>query len=137
MAVTEGQARVRDKVGQAVSAAQQALLAVGRKALLSALDGGVQGQSGRAVWLVLQQFFSFSSRSQGWQSLLTILATSAQYKESGSHLLEPLLQSLDLVLLALGKSLALAARGQASNISLGGIHGGEGEGCSKSSGCQS
>lgn len=54
MAEAQGQARVRDEVREAVSAAQQAGAAVVCEPLLCALNGGLQGQSRCAALLVLQ-----------------------------------------------------------------------------------
>lgn len=53
MAVAEGEARVRDEVGQAVRAAEQAGLAVVGEPLLGAVDGGLQGEGGGGAVLVL------------------------------------------------------------------------------------
>ena len=54
VAIADGQPRVRDEVGQAISAAQQALLCICGKALLCPLNAGVQSQGGGRVSLVLQ-----------------------------------------------------------------------------------
>lgn len=53
VAVAQRQSGVRDQVRQAVGAAQQARLGVVGKARLGALHGGLEGQSGRAVGVVL------------------------------------------------------------------------------------
>jgi hypothetical protein len=53
VAVSQGKARVGDEVGKAVSAAQQASLAVVGEPLLGALNGGLQGQRRSAALLVL------------------------------------------------------------------------------------
>jgi hypothetical protein len=54
VAVAQGKTRVGDQVGQAVGAAQQTSLAVVGEALLSALNGGLQGQGGGRASLVLR-----------------------------------------------------------------------------------
>ena len=54
VAEAQGQPGVGDQVGQAVRAAQQVLLGVGRKALLRPVDRGVQGERRCAVGLVLR-----------------------------------------------------------------------------------
>ena len=89
MAVFECKAGVRDQVGQAVSAAQQALLGIVVKATLGLFNSGLQGKCGSRVGLVQ---------------------------------LQALLQPLDLVLLDLGKRLALGTGGEATDISIGRLH---------------
>lgn len=54
VAVLQGQTRVSNQVGQAISAAQQASLGVVGEAGLGALHGGLQGQGGSGVRLVLR-----------------------------------------------------------------------------------
>ena len=57
-------------------------------------------------------------------------------KQSMNHLLEPLLQVLNLILLSLLECLALAAGGESSDVGLGGVHSSQGESCGQSCGCQ-
>ena len=54
MAVAERKAGVSNEVGQAVSAAQQALLGVLLKASMGLVNGGLKGQGRGRVGLVLQ-----------------------------------------------------------------------------------
>lgn len=54
VAELEGQAGVGDQVGQAVGTAQQTSLGVVAEAGLGALDGGLQGQGGRGLSVVLR-----------------------------------------------------------------------------------
>ena len=53
MAKAEGQARVRDEVRKAVSAAEEARVGVVCKPLLCPLDGGLEGQGRCAALLIL------------------------------------------------------------------------------------
>lgn len=55
MAVAQRQAGVGNQVGQAVGAAQQALLGIVVEPALSLLDGGLEGQGRGGVSLVLQR----------------------------------------------------------------------------------
>jgi hypothetical protein len=55
VSVAEGKSRVSNEVREAVSAAQQALLAVVVEALLGLLDGGLEGEGRGRAGLVLQR----------------------------------------------------------------------------------
>ena len=55
MAVTDGQAGVGNKVGEAVGAAEGALGGVVIEALVGPVNGGLQGEGGGGASLVLQE----------------------------------------------------------------------------------
>lgn len=104
MAILKGKAGISDQMWETVGTAQQASLSIVGKALLSALNGGLQCKSWGTVWLVL---------------------------------LEALLEVLELLLLKLSVSLALAAGGQAGDVCIGSIDISKANDCSQRSSCSS
>jgi len=137
VAVLEGKSRVADQVGQTVVAAQQTRLGVVGKAVLGALDGGLESQSWGAVGLVLR-LKEHQTRDEHQDLCLQALIWACRERRFArsqaapgpscciqSHLLEALVQALDLVLEALGISLRLAARGEPCNVGLCSISGPE------------
>jgi hypothetical protein len=144
MSISQGKARVRDQVWEAVGSAEKSCLGVVGKAVLCALHGGLQGQGWSTALLVLRTTVrSQAIRSFYGSKLRHSSPTKSKRRMDTSvsqfmvtNLLQALVECLEFVLLPLCEALAFGAGGEAGDICVGCLNAAEADSCSESCGGQ-